>query len=145
MRSSQWLLGLLALIVVLPGYTAPEVSQPRPDPAEKHIVFVVGEGEYQTAFTLPTFAEQHLAPRGFRYSFVYADPDEDNVFPGLEGLFFIQSDYRKSGDVTLENICPLKVTLRQSKICDFSPDFLKKYKTCPGRPIDHADPAMSRF
>ncbi len=85
MRSSRWLLGLLALLVVLPG-TAPGVYQPQPDPAEKHIVFVIGEREYRTRYTLPTFAEQHLVPRGFRCTFVYADPDEGNVFPGLEAV-----------------------------------------------------------
>ena len=56
MRSSRWLLGLLALLVVLPGST-PGVVQPQPIPAEKHIVFVIGEREYQTRYTLPTFAE----------------------------------------------------------------------------------------
>ena len=85
MRSSRWLLGVLVLLTVLPG-AAPADDQQQPAPAEKHIVFVIGEREYQTRYTLPTFAEQHLVPRGFRYTVVHADADDRNVFLGLEAV-----------------------------------------------------------
>lgn len=51
-----------------------------------HVVFVVGEDEYETKTTLPRFADEELAPRGIRSTFVHADSDDGNHFPGLEAL-----------------------------------------------------------
>ncbi len=82
---SRWLFGVLALLVVLPG-ARPDRYQQELARAEKHIVFVIGEREYQTRHTLPTFAEQQLVPRGFRCTFVYADPNDRNAFPDLEAV-----------------------------------------------------------
>ena len=85
MRSSRWLLGVLVLLTVLPG-AVPADDQQQSARAEKHIVFVIGEREYQTRHTLPIFAEQQLVPRGFRYTLVHADADDRNAFPGLEAV-----------------------------------------------------------
>lgn len=51
-----------------------------------HAAFVVGEDEYETKDTLPAFAEQELAMRGFRCTFLHANPDDPHDFPGLDGL-----------------------------------------------------------
>jgi len=51
-----------------------------------HLVFVIGEDEYETANTLPAFAEKELAPRGLRTTIVQANPRDKNDFPGLEAL-----------------------------------------------------------
>ena len=51
-----------------------------------HVVFVVGEDEYETKTTLPRYADQELAPRGIRSTFVHSKPDDPNDFPGLESL-----------------------------------------------------------
>ena len=76
---------MLALLTVLPGAASVD-DQQRPAPNEKHIVFVIGEREYETRHTLPIFAEQHLVPRGFRYTVVHADADDRNAFPGLDAV-----------------------------------------------------------
>ncbi len=52
--------------------------------AAPHVVFVIGERGYRTSETLPLFAEKELVPLGFRCSFVTADPNNPNHFPGLE-------------------------------------------------------------
>ena len=56
--------------------------------AEKapHIVFMIGESEYDTKTTLPAFAKKELEPRGIRCSFAIAPSDTSNEFPGLEAL-----------------------------------------------------------
>lgn len=51
-----------------------------------HIVFMIGESEYQTKTTLPEFAKKELEPRGIRCSFAMAPSDASNDFPGLEAL-----------------------------------------------------------
>ena len=51
-----------------------------------HVVLVIGEDEYQTATTLPEFAERELATRGIRVTLVHASPRDPNDFPGLEAL-----------------------------------------------------------
>jgi type 1 glutamine amidotransferase len=52
---------------------------------DAHIVFVIGEREYKTATTLREFFQTHLAPRGFRGTFVVADDEGPgrNEFTGL--------------------------------------------------------------
>lgn len=47
-----------------------------------HLAIVVGEREYKTEQTLPDFAEKHL--RDFRVTFVHANDDDRNDFPGIE-------------------------------------------------------------
>jgi nicotinamidase-related amidase/type 1 glutamine amidotransferase len=51
-----------------------------------HLVFLIGEDEYETNVTLPAFAEQELAPRGLRTTMVHSHPQDKNDFPGLEAL-----------------------------------------------------------
>ena len=48
-----------------------------------HVVFMIGEDEYQTWETLPEFAKTDLEPRGYRVTIVHADPADTNNFPGL--------------------------------------------------------------
>ncbi|MDB4331663.1 ThuA domain-containing protein [bacterium] len=47
----------------------------------KKIVFLVAEGEYETAKTLPAFADQYLA--GFDVTFVQPTPSDPNQFDNL--------------------------------------------------------------
>lgn len=51
-----------------------------------HAVFIVGEREYRTKETLPAFAEEHLRPIGYRWTFLHADEKDGNNFPGLLSL-----------------------------------------------------------
>jgi type 1 glutamine amidotransferase/nicotinamidase-related amidase len=51
----------------------------------KHVLILAAEDEYQTEQTLPRFAIQHLG-QDFRVSFVFADPNNRHVLPGLEAL-----------------------------------------------------------
>ncbi|MBL9122553.1 MAG: isochorismatase family protein [Planctomycetaceae bacterium] len=51
-----------------------------------HVVFVVGEDEYETKTTLPRFADEELASRNIRTTFVHASESDPNDFPGLEAL-----------------------------------------------------------
>ncbi len=51
-----------------------------------HAVMLIGEAEYETARTLPTFAEAELADRGLRLTTIHANPHDPNDFPGLEAL-----------------------------------------------------------
>ena len=67
------------------GSNAP-ASDDAKNAGNKHIVFVIGESEYDTPETLRTFAREHLQPREFRCTFVEADPSDKNHFPGLEIL-----------------------------------------------------------
>ena len=51
-----------------------------------HVVFMVGEQEYETARTLPEFARQELTPKGIVSSFAHVSKDDPNHFEGLEAL-----------------------------------------------------------
>lgn len=51
-----------------------------------HVVMLIGEAEYETARTLPTFAAAELADRGLRLTTIHANPHDRNDFPGLEAL-----------------------------------------------------------
>jgi type 1 glutamine amidotransferase len=53
---------------------------------KSHIVFMIGENEYDTKTTLPAFAKKELEPRGIRCSFAVAPSDTSNDFPGLDAL-----------------------------------------------------------
>jgi type 1 glutamine amidotransferase len=63
-----------ALAIVLSTATAQQAP---------HVVFMIGEDEYQTWDTLPEFARKELEPRGHRVTIVHADPADKNHFPGL--------------------------------------------------------------
>ena len=51
----------------------------------KHIVFLIGEGEYKTEETLPPFAGKYLSTE-FRSTFVHAEEKDGNEFPGIEAV-----------------------------------------------------------
>ncbi|HEY0456793.1 MAG TPA: ThuA domain-containing protein [Verrucomicrobiae bacterium] len=70
---------LILLLVVAFGQTRLSAAPP-------HILFMIGESEYDTKTTLPEFAKQELEPRGIRCSFAIAPSDTSNDFPGLEAL-----------------------------------------------------------
>jgi type 1 glutamine amidotransferase len=52
-------------------------------PQSPHILFMIGEDEYQTWDTLPEFAERDLKPLGYRVTIVKAADADKNDFPGL--------------------------------------------------------------
>ena len=58
--------------------------------ARPHVVFLIGEREYETRSTLPAFARAQLEPRGLRCTFVCAASDTDkkrsHEFPGFEAV-----------------------------------------------------------
>lgn len=70
-RTALFLAALVA--VILPTTAAPG----------GHIVFMIGEDEYQTWDTLPEFAERTLKPQGYRVTIVHADKSDKNNFPSL--------------------------------------------------------------
>ena len=76
---------LVAIVAGCHGLTASAMDREK-TAAAKHIVFVIGEREYDTPATLRRFAESRLRPQGFRYTFVEADDTDKNLFPGLEVL-----------------------------------------------------------
>ncbi|MDG1892945.1 MAG: ThuA domain-containing protein [Verrucomicrobiota bacterium] len=50
------------------------------------VLFMVGEQEYATERTLPSYAAKELQPRGVDCHFVHVSPDNPNHFEGLEVL-----------------------------------------------------------
>ena len=55
--------------------------------ASPHVVFLIGEREYETAETLPRFARDVLVAQDrFRCTFVHADATKRNSFPGIEAI-----------------------------------------------------------
>lgn len=68
---------------VCPTVSCDDISD---DPSPPHIVFMIGEQEYDTKTTLPEFATQHLEPLGIRTTMVHVNPDDPDDFPGLEVL-----------------------------------------------------------
>ena len=56
------------------------------DDKRPHVVFMIGEREYDTKTSLPEFAKSELAPLGFRTTFVHVAKEDRNDFPGLEAL-----------------------------------------------------------
>jgi type 1 glutamine amidotransferase len=56
------------------------------DAAPPTVLFLIGEPEYQTATTLPAFADHELAPRGLRCVIAGEDPVDHDDFTGLDAL-----------------------------------------------------------
>ena len=56
-------------------------EDPRPE-----LVFMIGEDEYDTARTLPAFAEAELDPNRHQFTHVFADDKKPAFFPGFEAL-----------------------------------------------------------
>lgn len=48
-----------------------------------HILFMIGEDEYETWETLPEFSKSDLEPIGYKVTIVHADKEDKNNFPGL--------------------------------------------------------------
>ena len=51
-----------------------------------HVVFMVGEREYDTKTTVPAFAKDVLEPYGFDCTFVHVNDRDPNDFPGLQAV-----------------------------------------------------------
>ena len=51
-----------------------------------HVVFMIGEKEYDTASTLPLFAQKHLEYRGIRCTFVHVNKEDPDNFTGIGAL-----------------------------------------------------------
>ena len=62
-----------------PAFAFAEAKQP-------HVVFMIGEREYETKTTLPEFAKKQLEPRGVRFTIIHADEADKNNFAGLAAL-----------------------------------------------------------
>jgi type 1 glutamine amidotransferase/nicotinamidase-related amidase len=74
---------------VCPTITSDQLLGGKPfrfkDDLRPHVVFLIGEDEYQTAKTLPEFAAKQLA-KDFRISVVFSGTDQPNDLPGIEVL-----------------------------------------------------------
>lgn len=84
-RSALVAIPFLGLIL---GWLGLSTTAVRSDdaPPRPHVVFMIGEDEYNTAETLPAFIKRELDPLGIRSTVVRADPRDPNHFPGLEVL-----------------------------------------------------------
>jgi len=51
-----------------------------------HVVFMIGESEYNTASTLPVFGKKHLEYRGIRCTFVHVNENDPNDFADIGAL-----------------------------------------------------------
>jgi nicotinamidase-related amidase/type 1 glutamine amidotransferase len=49
-----------------------------------HVVFLIGEDEYQTWETLPDFASRYINWRGIQTTIIHANPNNKHDFPGLK-------------------------------------------------------------
>ncbi len=76
------LLFLLIAFVSLGAGLAPGAEKKR----TPQILFMIGEGEYDTRTTLPAFAKAELEPRGIHCTFSILPSEEDDDFPKLEAL-----------------------------------------------------------
>jgi type 1 glutamine amidotransferase/nicotinamidase-related amidase len=68
---------------ICPSIHSSEITGKRKQP---HVVFIIGEDEYRTNETLPTFAKTELEPRGVKVTIIQADRDRPHDFPGMEKL-----------------------------------------------------------
>lgn len=84
-----------------------------------HVVFMIGEREYNTKDTLPVFAREQLETRGMRCTFIHADLQDKNSFPGLQVL--------KTADL-------LVLSVRRRSLPREQLDLVRQYLTC-GKPL----------
>lgn len=78
----KWLAFLfLAVAALAPSGAAEKPAKPAP-----HIFFMIGEGEYDTAKTLPAFAKAELEPSGIRCTFSILPDEKSDEFPGFDAL-----------------------------------------------------------
>ncbi len=73
---------LLFALLFLGATFAPGAEKKR----APQIVFMIGEGEYDTRTTLPAFAKAELEPRGIHCTFCILPTEEEDDFPKLESL-----------------------------------------------------------
>ncbi|NIO45411.1 MAG: hypothetical protein GTN77_01135, partial [Planctomycetales bacterium] len=97
---------------------AAAAMDPHAKDARPHIVFVIAESEYDTAQTLPAFAEKHLKP-DYRCTFVHVSPSDPNDVPGLEAMY----------DADL-----LVLSMRRRALPVVQMDHLERYIRC-GKPM----------
>lgn len=71
----------LILLSLIAAFLAPLDARPADRP---HVVFMIGEKNYGTADSLPAFAKRFLGD--CRCTFVHADKNDPNHFPGLDAL-----------------------------------------------------------
>jgi type 1 glutamine amidotransferase len=75
---------LLSVLVVVGACAwVVEAAAAGPPAARPHVVFLIGEDEYQTETTLPAFARSDLEPGGVRVRIIQASKDDPNDFPGM--------------------------------------------------------------
>ncbi|MBC8353406.1 MAG: isochorismatase family protein [Planctomycetes bacterium] len=86
---------------------------------QPHVVFVIGEREYETKVTLPEFAKKQLEPRGVRCTFIHADEADKNNFAGLKAL--------KTGDL-------LFVSVRRRSLPKEQLDLVREF-VAAGKPV----------
>lgn len=84
-------LPVVVIMVVALCHTACALgNEATQEQARPHVVFVIGEREFDTRTTLPAFARAQLESRGWRCTFVHAASDGDdaarNNFPGIEAV-----------------------------------------------------------
>ncbi len=79
-----------AIISIIALFATPVISlqsaEGAEEPSPPHIVFIIGEQEYDTQETLPEFATTQLQPRGYRSTMIHVNPNDPDDFPGLEVL-----------------------------------------------------------
>jgi len=73
-----------------PTITSPDLLAGAPfsfkEDKRPSVVMVIGEDEYETAATLPPFADEELTSRGLRVTTIHASKDDLQDFRGLEAL-----------------------------------------------------------
>ncbi len=95
-----------------PTFVFAQATQP-------HVVFLIGEREYETNTTLPKFAKTHLEPRGIRSTIIHADAEDKNKFDGVETL--------KSADL-------LFVSVRRRSLPQEQLDLVREF-VAAGKPV----------
>jgi type 1 glutamine amidotransferase len=76
-------LAVLALIISTASAMAQSAAAAQRQP---HIFFLIGEAEYDTKTTVPTYARAELEPRGIRCTFSLLPSEESNDFPNTDAL-----------------------------------------------------------
>ncbi len=76
---------LLVLAAIFALLTALGLSTANADEPLR-IAFMIGEDEYNMKETLPAFAKSYLDPLGIECTFIQADEQKPNSFPGLEKI-----------------------------------------------------------
>jgi type 1 glutamine amidotransferase len=82
---ASWItLTFLTLLLVAPILTLTCAAAPESTSSNgPHVVILIGEDEYLTWETLPTFANTELRPHHYNVQIVHQDPNDKHRFPGL--------------------------------------------------------------